>query len=419
MSKHSWRQRDELRRRLQRLGLYQGTASLLDSSRRRVAIENLVEGSFYDTPHGRCFVAQTDFPADDYHGDLRIDTFLDLSPDVLATVAGEPALATTAPHQALFLDTETTGLSGGSGTMAFLVGLGFFQEGCFRLLHFFLRDPGDERAMVHLLEEHFPRFQAVVTFNGRGFDLPILENRFILARRPFPLSTTPHLDLLGPARRLWRERLASCALGSLEREVLGIRRDQADVPSGLIPQLYRDYLRTGDARHIAPVLYHNQVDVLSMVVLAARLCRTFADPHGGAELEGSELYCLARWYDHTGSEGKPALRAALETGLSADLRLRALRDLALKLKREGRRAEATEWWQQLAIEDREGILAPVELAKTFEWHLARLPLAAGWTRLALGRVRRWPSGERRERALRALHHRLKRLERRMVEEEER
>ncbi len=401
--------RDELRQRLRRLGVVRGVTALPPSPRRRLAIESLVEGTFHDTPHGRCFVAQPAFPADHRHGDFPLDGFLGLSPQALAAMSGEPALAGVELERVLFLDTETTGLSGGSGTMAFLVGLGFFEEGRFRLLQPFLRDPGDEPALVDFLAEWLPRFQALVTFNGRGFDLPILENRFILARRPFPLAGAPHLDLLGPARRLWRERLASCALGSLEREVLGVQRDQADVPSGVIPLIYRDYLRTGDAREIARVLYHNQVDVLSMVTLAARLCRAFEDPRTSPALVGSELYGLARWYAAAGGDVEGALRSALAAGLPSELRRRALHDLAQRLKREGRWQEALQWWQQAAVEDSDDVLAAEELARLFEWRLGRLALAAGWTRLALARAERWPPGPRRERTLAALRHRLARL----------
>jgi len=399
--------RGDLRRRLRRLGVVRGPAEL---SCRRVAIEALVEGDLHETPHGRCFVARAEFPADHRHGDLLLGDFLHLAPEALAAIGGEPALGEVDGERVLFLDTETTGLSHGSGTMAFLVGLGFFACGRFHILYPFLRDPGDEPAMVHFLEETLARFQALVTFNGRSFDLPILENRFVLSRRPFPLAQLPHLDLLGPARRLWRESLTSCALGSLEREVLGVSRDQADVPSSMIPYIYRDYLRTGDARGISRIIYHNQVDLLSMVTLAVRLCQAFTIPQEPA-LSGPELYCLARWRADVGKDMEEVMRSALEAGLPGDLRLRALRNLALALKRQGRRAEAIQWWQQLASEDPRGVIAPVELAKTFEWHLHRPALAAGWTGLALGRADRWPDGPRRDRTLEELRHRLARLER--------
>ncbi len=406
-------QREELRHRLRRLGMVRGVRELPPSPRRAVAIESLVKGNFYETPHGRCFVAHLEFPLHHLHGTLPLDAFFSIPPRTLAAMGGDPLLAEVESDRVLFLDTETTGLSGGTGTMAFLVGMGFFEGDRFHILQPFLRDPGDELPMVYFLQEQLSRFQALITFNGHGFDLPILETRFLLARLPFPLAGVPHLDLLSLSRRLWRERLPSCALGVLEREVLGVRRDQADVPSGVIPLIYRDYLRTGDAREIVRVLYHNQVDILSMVTLVARLARIFTDPLREPDVTGAELYCLARWYEEAGGDVEGMLRTALAAGLPLPLRLRALRDLAQCIKRSGRYAETTVWWQQLAVEDPQGILAPVELAKLFEWYFRRPFLAAGWTRLALARARQWPEGERRDRVLCELLRRLERLERQM------
>lgn len=408
--------RDALRRRLRRLGVVRGFSQLPPSPRRAVAIESLVAGRFHTTAYGQCFVAERRFPLDHTHGCAALGHFLHLPPATLAVIGQAPAMDGGNLARAVFLDTETTGLSAGSGTMAFLVGMGFFDGDAFCLLQVFLRDPGDERAMVDLLEEMTPRFAAVVTFNGRSFDLPLLEARFVLARRPFLLAAAPHLDLLGPARRLWRDSLPSCALSALERAVLGVQRDQADVPSGDIPRIYRDYLATGDAREISRIFYHNQVDILSLVTLAVRLGQAFSEPT--AELGGAELFALARWHRETGGDVEGELRAALAAGLPADLRLRAMRELASWLKRDGRRAEAFQWWQQLAIEDPWDISAAVELAKTFEWHLNRPALAAAWTRLALGRASRRSPSPQRERELAELRHRLARLERRLDHREE-
>ena len=412
MAKRDQDPRDDLSLRLRRLGLVRGRKALsTPSPRRRVAIESLVDGIFHETTHGRCFVARSDFAAEHCQGDLSLGSFLGLSPDVLAAIGGEPALQSMDLRRTVFLDTETTGLSGGTGTMAFVVGLGFFEDDCFQLHQAFMRDPGDEPAMINLLEELLARFTALVTFNGRAFDVPILETRFTLSRRRSPLTRMPHLDLLPPSRRMWRLSLPSCALGVLEQEVLGIRRDQADVPGGEIPQIYRDYLRTGDARDVSRILYHNQVDILSLVVLAARLGEIFESPWGQSGLSGTEYYSLARWYDKLGSEAEPTMRAALSTGVPGDLRPRVLHDLALLLKQKGRRGEALEWWQQLALESASDIAAPVELAKTFEWHMPNLTLAVGWTQVALKRARLWHTGPRRAQALAELDHRLGRLQR--------
>jgi hypothetical protein len=406
-------ERHDLRRRLRRLGVVKGTRHLaVPSPRRKVAIESLVEGQFHETEHGQCFVAHLSYPLDHHHGVLPLRTFLELPPSLVAELSGEPALLDVDLRRAVFLDTETTGLSGGTGTMAFLVGLGYFEDDHFHLLQAFLRDPGDEPAMIVMLDELLPRFEALVSFNGRGFDVPILETRFILARRPCSLSTLPHLDLLGPARRMWRWQLDSCALGSLEREVLGVQRDQADVPGGVIPYIYRDYLRTGDAREISRVLYHNQVDVLSMVTLAARLGHIFSDPWHDPQLQGANFYALSRWCESE-EESERMLRRALDAGLPAGLRIRAMGELALHLKRTERRAQAVEWWQQLALEDEEDVAAAVELAMHFEWQVPDLKLAIGWTRFALTRAEGWHRSTKREGVLAELRHRLARLERKL------
>jgi hypothetical protein len=422
--------RENVQRRLRELGVIKGVRELATPpSRPRVAIEDLVPGRFHTTRRGRCFIVEERYPLDHLHGSLPLSAFLDLSPEIVAQIAQDDTLASVSPRRACFLDTETTGLSGGTGTMAFVVGLGFFVDSVeagsmeagsveaehFHIHQYFLRDPGDEPAMIETLAEQLAAFEVLVSFNGIAFDVPILENRFILARTRPPTMGMPHLDLLPPARRLWRYGLPSCALGALERKVLSVLREQDDVPGGVIPFLYRDYLRTGDAREMKRVLYHNAVDILSLVTLAARLCRTFADPWAEARLNGAEFYGLGRWYANVGrpADAERAYRASIQADLAPDLRAKALRDLAHLLKRADRRAEAFAYWQQLALETTDDVLAHVELAKYFEWHAEDLSLAAGWTRAAIAQVEHWPEGEHRYVTLAGLRHRLSRLERKM------
>jgi len=422
--------REDLRRRLRELGVVQGVRELQKrETPRAVAIEDLVQGHFHTTSRGQCFVADETYPLEHRHGDLPLSAFLQLSPETVLQV-GQEGFADIDMRRVCFLDTETTGLSGGTGTMAFIVGLGFFVDEGFRVRQYFLRDPGDEPAMVEALMDRLSGFEGLISFNGRAFDVPIIENRFILARAVPPLHDMLHFDLLHPARRLWRYALSSCALTSLEREVLGVRRDQADVPSGVIPFLYRDYLRTGDARDMKRVLYHNKIDILSMVTLAARLCWAVADPWNVEQreerrrLSGGELYALGRWYTGEGrlEEAEQAYRTALRSQLEGDpaLRRRTLRELAYLLKRNERRDEAFAFWQQLALESGrhpEGILAHVELAKYFEWYVEDLSQAAAWTRAGLERVGDWSPGKRRDEKRAELRHRLSRLERKIGQAE--
>jgi uncharacterized protein len=194
-------------------------------------------------------------------------------------------------RRTLFLDTETTGLAGGTGTYAFLIGLGRFQEGgfpgappggpCFVLEQGIMRTYGEERAMLSWVAGLLEEAEVLVTFNGRGFDLPLLQTRFLMSRMRLDLEEWPHFDLLPPARRLWRPAYGSCALQSLERHVLGVGRE-GDVESFLIPAIFHQFLRDGDARYLQRVFNHNQADILAMVAVAVRACLVFDDGLNGA-----------------------------------------------------------------------------------------------------------------------------------------
>jgi len=406
----------DIRRRLRQLGVVKGVHELAAlSTGPRFAIEDLVEGRFYATSHGKCFAAESSYQLDHIHGSLPLDAFLELDPDIVALIARDATLHNATLRRTCFIDTETTGLSGGTGTMAFIVGIGFFSDEEFIVRQYFLRDPGDEPAMIEVLADDLSQFEAIVSFNGRGFDVPIIENRFILARIPPRISEFPHLDLIRPARRLWRHSLSSCSLGTLEREALGIVREQADVPGGLIPLLYRTYLQTGDAREMKRVLYHNEFDILSLVTLAARLVHVHADPWHDDALDGAQFFGLARWYAADGrlDAAERAYATALQHELSPELREKALVSLALLLKRANRRAEAFAYWQQFTLMNSSSTQGHVELAKYLEWHTSNLPLAADWTRAALRRAEAWPDGMLRDLEVRNLRHRLERLERKM------
>lgn len=410
----------ELYQRLRALGVVKGVCKLPPLSGETCpAIEDLVAGDFYTTSCGRCFIAEHTYPAGYRHGHLILPSRLELSPALVAlSTPGHVPQGWKLDRYVCFLDIETTDLSGSSGTLAFLVGLGFFAqepgEG-FRLRQYFLRDPGDELAMLKALVEQLAEFRVLVSFNGRAFDVPILENRFILARIPLPTAGLFHLDLLPLARRLWRYESSSCALSVLERRVLGVLREQDDVPGSLIPWLYRDYLRTGDARQVKRILYHNAMDILSMVALTVHLDSVIAGSRSELGTNGAELYGLGRWQESAGhlAEAERSYRAALETSNTSGLRRRILHSLALLLKRTGRYDEARVCWEQLAQEEQTEIVPCVELAKHFEWRVGDPARAAEWTRAALARAEAWPEGPARAEVLSELYHRLARLERKL------
>ncbi|MEJ2208050.1 MAG: ribonuclease H-like domain-containing protein [Anaerolineae bacterium] len=251
--------------------------------------------------------------------------------------------------------------------------------------------------------------RAIVSFNGKSFDLPLLETRFLMARQPPRLVGAPHLDLLPAARRLWKYRLPSCALSSLEQAILGVQRAQADVPGWLIPGLYADYARTGDAREMPRIFYHNAQDILSLVTLAAHMCTLLAAP--APHTPGEDLYGLGRLFQDLGrlEEAEAAFARAARESRQAAVAEQAARDLAYLLKRQERRAEALPWWEELAREWG-AVYACEELAKHYEWQDLDLAQALAWTQQGIDLAGAWPRGPRRRQALADLAHRQARLE---------
>ncbi|MEJ2148139.1 MAG: ribonuclease H-like domain-containing protein [Chloroflexota bacterium] len=402
----------DLRRRLRRLGVRTGR-DFAPTPRRQPALplEEALDGRELETQAGTCYEVSSSFPLETPHGPLPLESWLALSPETIGEVGEWPGLGRVAPQDFIFLDTETTGLGGGA--LAFMVGIGFFNAaGYFEIHQFFLRNPGEERAMLILLRELIPPTSGLVTFNGQAFDVPLLNDRFIRARMRHPLPTLPNFDLLPPARRLWRRRLPSCSLGSLETHILGRQRDQADVPGYLIPALYREYLNTGDARAMQGVFYHNQQDLLSMVTLGALICNTFAQPK--TTLPNEDRLSLARWYHNRDlmAESEAAYRAALDDAPDAQARYDALYGLAYLLKRSERRDEALPLWAFLA-DLKLDTVGHEELAKHYEWQAVNLKTALEWTELGIDLAESWRPGLRRTTALASLRHRRERLLRKL------
>jgi uncharacterized protein YprB with RNaseH-like and TPR domain len=181
-----------------------------------------------------------------------------------------PWLPEVTGGRTLYLDTETTGLAGGSGTYAFLVGLAFFEQGHLHIEQLVMRTYSEEKAMLSYLLQRLEQADCLVTFNGKSFDIPLLQTRLVMNRFRTDLEELPHLDLLPVARRLWSNALENCKLETLETEILGLPR-HGDVPGWMVPQLFFRYLQNGDARGLAQVGEHNRRDLLTMVGLVAGL----------------------------------------------------------------------------------------------------------------------------------------------------
>jgi uncharacterized protein YprB with RNaseH-like and TPR domain len=409
---------DDLQRRLRRLGVVKGARQLKPAPRpprtpapdpTAVALARLLPSGRLDSNEdGQTFVVDTVNPLSARHGSDQLADALALQHQVADLVSYGAVSAPLRLDRCLFLDTETTGLAG-TGTLAFMVGVGYFDGAAFVVRQYFLRDPGDEPAMLTELAALAADKAALVTFNGHTFDIPLLQTRYLMNRRSGPLADLPHLDLLMPARRLWRYRLGSVALSALEENMLGVHRTQQDVPGWLIPSLYHDYLRSGDARELVRVFYHNQIDILSMVTLSGRLLRLMAQPEAWPHAE--DVFGLARWQVQVGrlDSAESLLRHATRADqLPLPLWHQALHELGQLLKRQERRAEAIVPWQQIAYTSEGDVAAHVELAKYYEWHADDPAQALRWTEAALALLPPHQPIQRQE-----LLHRLNRLQRKL------
>jgi len=276
------------------------------------------------------------------------------------------------PEQWLFLDTETTGLSGGTGTYAFLVGIGWWQNNRFTVEQYFMRDHSEEPSMLSGLLERMEQRPVLITYNGRSFDWPLLQTRYRMTRTGNVRDPAAHLDLLFPARRLWRLRLKSVALTQVETHILGFERGR-DIPSETIPQRYFDFLRGASPEGIAEVFHHNRMDICGLAHLALRILDMLEDPDSSTG-RAEELYGISRLLRQRGDTdlAERLCRKAVEKGLPESAEQTGLRDLALAAKRRGDFELSNMFWTRLLGDTAEGMNAYEQLAIYYEHH-ARIP----------------------------------------------
>ena len=368
-------------------------------------VERVVDGELVDTDHGRVVLVRREYPLAHRHGQAPLSDVLDVPLPVLAQAArveGE----LDAVEGLLFLDTETTGLAGGTGTYAFLVGVARIEGARLVVSQYFMRDFDDEPALLASLAPLLATASAVVTFNGGGFDLPLLETRFVLGRRPWP-ACLPHLDLLRPARRVWTGYLADCRLATLESTVLGLVRED-DVPGGIIPLLYFDYLRSRRATPLRRIFEHNRADVLSLVALAAWFGRAL---DGGAAVRPEELAGLGRLWEPVDLErGLACYRAALVAGVPEPVARWTRLRLAWWEKRAARWDAARSLWEAARGHQVFDPRPWEELAKYHEHRARDLAAARVIVQDALGLARAAGAATR---VLEAFAYRLERINRRL------
>jgi len=348
------------------------------------APEDWLHGEEIRTEHGVHYETEKLYERQRRHGSIGIVDLEDLPQDLLDPISNGQ-IRGVPPAKWCFLDTETTGLAGGSGTYAFLVGVGRITPQGFRVRQFFMRDFGEEASLLSALTEHLKQFEVLITYNGRTFDQPLLETRFRMVRQRPPFSALEHLDLLFGARRLWNLRFDSCRLVDLENQILGVER-QGDLPGEMIPYVYFEYVRTREIFRLMPVFHHNAIDILTLACLTAIVPRAFHSPEQAEFSHGAEMVGLARWWRQAEQhENALALfRQAIEKNLPDDLMFRTLWDIAALEKKLGREHAALAVLTDLAASCNPWRGAAfVELAKYYERRERNYALALEMTRSAM------------------------------------
>jgi uncharacterized protein YprB with RNaseH-like and TPR domain len=371
------------------------------------ACDNLQEfvcGEEIENDYGKFFLISDVVRGSCRHGHRNISEAFDFDMTAAAMLANNPGISEFTCSDALFLDTETTGLAGGTGTMAFLIGVGWFEGGHFHVRQILARDFGEEKAALAHLAGIAGQKKFLVTFNGKAFDINLLATRFIMNRLAGGLSLLPHLDLLHPSRRILGHRLANSRLVTLEAEVLGVQRE-GDIPGWEIPQRYFDWLKRRDPRLLAGIFEHNRLDVISMATLTAHLIEIVTaqalieNTHTDDYLAAARL--LLNRHNLAGTE---KILNIFDEQNCTDFSALSKKKLAQLYKRTGRLNEAVQIWQEMADCEPSGFYAISELAKWLEHRVGDFVEAKILVEKSLQKENTFSEEEKE-----SLLHRLKRL----------
>ena len=347
--------------------------------------EEYLSGEVVDNALGQHFQTEKLYDCYKRYGSVDIGSLIELPHDLLDPISnGEVSAAR--PEEWAFLDTETTGLAGGSGTYAFLIGIGHITSEGFRVRQFFMRNYGEEASQLAAVAEFLEPFKVLVTYNGKSFDQPLLETRYRMMRQRPPFARLQHLDLLHGARRLWKLRFDSCRLVELENQILGIER-QGDLPGEMIPYVYFEYVRTQEACRVVPILHHNVMDIATLACLTSIVPWAFHTSVSPEKFQhGAELLGLARWLRKAGDWEQAAnlFRQSVNRQLKDALLWPAMWDLAQAEKKLGREAASIAVFTDLAsAPNPHRVDAYEELAKYFEHKERNHSMALEMTRSAM------------------------------------
>ena len=322
-------------------------ASPIETRQPALEIAEVLDGEEVSNDFGSFYSVDRIYPLAHFQGRIRLGRLTSVPREAFSMLSRGDDTFEIDLDKALFLDTETTGLAGGAGTCAFLVGLGWVDNESFVLRQLFMRDYGEEAAMLHALGEILQHFELLISYNGKSFDIPLLETRFVLTRQRLSFERLLHFDLLHPARSLWKARIESCRLMELEHRLLGLEREE-DIPGHMIPDLFFRFLRTGNAEHLDRVFHHNRHDILSLAALT--ICASDLLDESYVPEDPLDDLSLGRLFERSSQPERSMMHysRAVEAGLSGAARRRALIALADQHKRRGDIDDARKLWDELA-----------------------------------------------------------------------
>lgn len=352
----------ELKERLARIEDMNRPTQVVD---RKSPLEEILPGQEVKNPLGSCFVVTSSFPVGYKHGFYSLQDISPVCPQAMSFLTGKELQKPLHLHDAVFLDTETTGLGSGAGTYVFMVGLGFFAGHSFTLKQYLMRDYNEEPSFLYQLLQELKGVETLITFNGRAFDWPLLNTRFTMARMTQAVPKMENIDLLSLARKFWRGWLTSCSLNSLENNILGFKRAN-DIPGAEIPQRYFDYLQTKDGKLLEDIFSHNVFDILSMVVLLSHLY-SLGRAEAGEIICPWENFALGKLHEARNNyeKARSFLEKAYMLAGKSSLATKIMKQLGALYKRIGEWEKAEKIWLAVVAKE-ESVSTFEELAKLYE-----------------------------------------------------
>ena len=341
------------------------------------AISKVIDGNWLDEKEKKVYISETVLPYPFNHGNVLIEKIPDLRH--FSVLLDDPSYQSFPSGQYLFLDTETTNLGLGSGTLIFMVGLCWFEQEGLKTRQYFLQDISAEPVFLLNIHSFLEKFSSLVSFNGKTFDIPLLQSRFGINRIPEKIRELRHIDLLHVSRNLFKRNITSKRLVDIETEILRFQRTGDDIPGWLIPQAYFDYLETGESAPIGSIFYHNRMDIISLAVLANYLAEFFEERQINNNIQTSLAELLLK--NRNFPLSLEFFSKNWHDGDLTSLDRPGLRNFGYVLKKSGCWEQALTVWEKSAGNG--DIHAHIELAKFFEHHQKNTRMALYWTEKAI------------------------------------